>query len=133
MKSQDEIADEAIGYASHGDEKGNVNPEGYSEKQVGLLHGFIDGYQKCQKDNEEKVFSLVSEITTLNEQIDVFKKNKKFTEEDLRKAIEKARDIFDGKDCFTAEDISGCTEVCTYNWKFQFSEEAIINSLNKKD
>jgi hypothetical protein len=111
MKSQDEISDEAIGYASHGDEKGNVNPEGYSEKQVGLLHGFIDGYQKCQEDNS----------------------NKKFTEEDLRKAIEKARDIFDGKDCFTAEDVSGCTEVCTYNWKFQFSEEAIIKSLNKQD
>lgn len=50
MKSQDEINDEAIGYASHNDPKGNVNPEGYSEKQVGLLHGFIDGYQKCQED-----------------------------------------------------------------------------------
>lgn len=58
MKSQDEIADEAIGYASHGDEKGNVNPEGYSEKQVGLLHGFIDGYKKCQEDNSEKKYTI---------------------------------------------------------------------------
>ncbi len=59
--------------------------------------------------------------------------DKKYTEEDMLKAIEKARDIFDGKDCFTAEDVSGCTEVCTYNWKFQFSEDDIINSLNKQD
>jgi hypothetical protein len=71
--------------------------------------GFIEGYTQCQEDVADK----------------------KYTEEDMLKAIEKARDIFDGKDCFTAEDVSGCTEVCTYNWKFQFSEDDIINSLNK--
>ena len=69
------------------------------------------GYSQCQRDMADK----------------------KYTEEDMLKAIEKARDIFDGKDCFTAEDVSGCTEVCTYNWKFQFSEDDIINSLNKQD
>jgi len=73
--------------------------------------GYIKGYAQCQEDMSDK----------------------KYTEEDLLKAIEKARDIFDGKDCFTAEDVSGCTEVCTYNWKFQFSEDGIINSLNKQD
>ena len=73
--------------------------------------GFIEGYTQCQEDVADK----------------------KYTEEDMLKAIEKARDIFDGKDCFTAEDVSGCTEVCTYNWKFQFSEDDIINSLNKQD
>jgi hypothetical protein len=72
---------------------------------------YMTGYTQCQEDN----------------------KNKKYTEEDMLKAIEKARDIFDGKDCFTAEDVSGCTEVCTYDWKFQFSEDDIINSLNKQD
>ena len=72
---------------------------------------FIEVYTQCQEDMADK----------------------KYTKEDLRKAIEKARDIFDGKDCFTAEDVSGCTEVCTYNWKFQFSEDDIINSLNKQD
>ena len=72
---------------------------------------FIIGYTQCQEDMADK----------------------KYTKEDMLKAIEKARDIFDGKDCFTAEDVSGCTEVCTYDWKFQFSEEDIINSLNKQD
>jgi hypothetical protein len=72
---------------------------------------WIDAYTQCQEDMADK----------------------KYTEEDMLKAIEKARDIFDGKDCFTAEDVSGCTEVCTYNWKFQFSEDDIIKSLNKQD
>jgi len=72
---------------------------------------WIDAYTQCQEDMADK----------------------KYTEEDMLKAIEKARDIFDGKDCFTAEDVSGCTEVCTYNWKFQFSEDDIIESLNKQD
>lgn len=57
---------------------------------------------------------------------------KKFTLDDMRKAIEMARDIFDGKDCFTAEDISGCTEINTYNWKFKFSEDTIIQAITKK-
>jgi hypothetical protein len=86
--------------------------EVYPTTDMGKLKsniGFIKGYNQCQEDMADK----------------------KYTEEDMLKAIEKARDIFDGKDCFTAEDVSGCTEVCTYNWKFQFSEDDIINSLNK--
>lgn len=55
----------------------------------------------------------------------------KYTEDDLRKAIEMARDITDGKDIFTGEDISGCTEVCTYGWKEKYSDEEIIHSLQK--
>lgn len=56
--------------------------------------------------------------------------DKKYTEADLIKAIEKARDIFDGKQEFTAEDVSGCTEVCTYNWKFKLTDKEIIKSIN---
>lgn len=55
-----------------------------------------------------------------------------YSEEDMRLAIKKARDISDGKDCFDAEDISGCTEVCTYNWKFNMSEDLIIEQFKKK-
>jgi hypothetical protein len=55
-----------------------------------------------------------------------------YTEEDMRLAIKKARDISDGKDCFDAEDISGCTEVCTYGWKFNISEDLIIEQFKKK-
>lgn len=59
-KDDSEINDEAIGYASHNDPNGNINPEGYSEKQIGLLHGFIDGYKKCQKDNSENSSSEIN-------------------------------------------------------------------------
>jgi len=52
-----------------------------------------------------------------------------YSEEELKQAIRKARDITDGKDCFDAEDISGCTEVCTYDWKFNLSEDLIIEQF----
>jgi hypothetical protein len=55
-----------------------------------------------------------------------------YSEEELRQAIKKARDISDGKDCFDAEDISGCTEVCTYDWKFNLSEDSIIAQFKKQ-
>lgn len=72
MKSQDEINDEAIGYASHNDPKGNVNPEGYSEKQVGLLHGFIDGYQKCQEDMTNVLNEAITHLKNNIENVELF-------------------------------------------------------------
>ena len=59
FSQEDDVEDLALAYASS---KGYVNPEGYSDKQVGLLHGFIDGYNKA-------------------------KETYKYTEEDLRKAM----------------------------------------------
>ena len=59
FSQEDDVEDLALAYSSS---KGNVNPEGYSDKQVGLLHGFIDGYNKS-------------------------KETYKYTEEDLRNAF----------------------------------------------
>lgn len=61
-------------------------------------------------------------------------KDKKYTEADLRKAIDMARDIKDNSahDVFTVEDISGCTEVCTYDWRNRYKDEEIIESLQPK-
>jgi hypothetical protein len=56
---------------------------------------------------------------------------KRYSEEDLRKAINMARGIKEGKETFTAEDISGSTEVCTYGWKFEFDEDEIIQFLKQ--
>jgi hypothetical protein len=56
---------------------------------------------------------------------------KVYSEEDLRRAINMARGIKEGKETFTAEDISGSTEVCTYGWKFEFDEDEIIQSLKQ--
>ena len=62
-----------------------------------------------------------------------FNKDKRFSEEDMRKAIEMARQIKDDSahDTFTAEDISGCTEVCTYGWREKYSDDDIISSLTQ--
>jgi hypothetical protein len=59
-------------------------------------------------------------------------KNKLFTIEDMQKAIQMSRLISDGKESFDAEDISGCTEVCTYDWKFKHNDYDIIQSLLPK-
>lgn len=74
--------------------------------------GYINGYNQALEDNKEK----------------------KYTEADLRKAIDMARDIKDNSahDVFTVEDISGCTEVCTYDWRNRYKDEEIIESLQPK-
>jgi hypothetical protein len=60
------------------------------------------------------------------------KAERRYSEEDMRLAINKARDISDGENCFDVEDVSGCTEVCTYGWKFNMSEDSIIEQFKKK-
>ena len=67
----------------------------------------------------------------LTEQL-IWQAERMYSKEDIRLAINKARDISDGKDCFDAEDISGFTEVCTYDWKFNMSEDSIIEQFKKK-
>ena len=49
----DELA-EAIGYAS---EYGHPSPEGFSDEQIGRLHGFNDGFQKALEIIGDKKFS----------------------------------------------------------------------------
>ena len=57
--------------------------------------------------------------------------NRLYSEKDVIKAIELARDIYDGKDSFTANDITGCTEVDTIGWRCKFSDNEIIEKLKK--
>jgi hypothetical protein len=49
-----DVYDEAIGYASM---KGHPDPAGFSDEQVGLLHGYIDGFQKALEILGDKKFS----------------------------------------------------------------------------
>jgi hypothetical protein len=100
---EEDVEDLALAYASS---KGNINPGGYSDKQVGLLHGFIDGYDKA-------------------------KETYKYTEEDLIKAIQMARGIKDSESEFEIEDISGLTEICTYGWKEKYTDNEIIQSIQQ--
>jgi hypothetical protein len=57
MKTLDELGDDALGYASS-DTLGEVNPEAYTERQIGLLHGYIDGYIKCQEDMTKELYEF---------------------------------------------------------------------------
>lgn len=61
-------------------------------------------------------------------------KDKLFTVEDMKNAIKMARQMKDDSvdDTFDVEDISGCTEVCTYGWRKKHSDEQIIQSLLPK-
>ena len=88
----------------------------------------------CGCDNCFYGRTILSEkILQLNQAIED-NKEKKYTEEDLRKAIGMARDIKDNSahDIFTVEDISGCTEICTYGWRNRYKDEEIIQSLRPK-
>ena len=83
------------------------------------------------KWQQEQDLNMVQGYLSANlKNIELLKRS--YSEEDIRLAIKKARDISDGKDCFDAEDISGCTEVCTYGWKFNMSEDSIIEQFKKK-
>lgn len=54
-------------------------------------------HEGLSRNNEEKIFKLVSEITSLNEEIDSLKSSdKKFTIEDIKKAIDLARESYIG-------------------------------------
>lgn len=50
---------------------------------------------------------------------------------EIEKAMDIAREIKDDSahDTFTAEDISGCTEVCTYGWRYKTTNENYISNF----
>ena len=93
----------------------------------------IEGYKKSllKKNKTCSCDNCFYGRTKLTEQL-IWQQERMYSEEDIRLAIKKARDISDGKDCFDAEDISGCSEVCTYGWKFNMSEDLILKQFKKK-
>ena len=50
---------------------------------------------------------------------------------EIEKAMNAAREIQDDSadDTFTAEDISGCAEVCTYGWRYKTTNKNYISNL----
>jgi len=102
-----------------------MNKETLEETAFRLFPRLInDPYNPMEDDNKEYRDIWISGAK--------WQQERSYSEEDMRLAIKKARDISDGKDCFDAEDISGCTEVCTYNWKFNMSEDLILKQFKKK-
>ena len=52
-----------------------------------------------------------------------------YTEEQLQKAINLAREIKDKCEVFTIESITGLTEICTYDWEEAHTDEEIIKLI----
>ena len=71
------------------------------DEQYGYIDGYIDGYTQCQEDMTDK----------------------KYTEEDMREAIDMARML----------SYVSCLEDGEHRLKYSNTEEDIINSLNKQD
>jgi hypothetical protein len=46
---------DAIDYAAR---QGHPSPEGFSDEQVGLLHGYIDGFNKAMELSKDKLFTI---------------------------------------------------------------------------
>lgn len=84
-----DLVDHAIAYA--GDKGHYLDPHGFSEKQMGLWEGYIDGFEQALK--------LMG--------------NKKFSEDDVREAIVKARETVRGE--------------------FLYSDKSIIQSLQQTE
>ena len=86
-------------------------------ENINQLNENFETYQEILKDDMDY---QNNNITSSNEQIKCYcghtdycdcgpleepKKERMYSEEDMRLAIKKARDISDGKDCFDADDI----------------------------
>ena len=99
--------DEAIAYAS---EFGHPSPEGFSDEQIGRLHGFIDGFQKAleilgdKKFSEEDVKKAIlfgednTDITSSDnlptEEVNKFIQSLQQTEWDVEIMMEEAQEIY---------------------------------------
>jgi len=107
MKSKEEIEQLAEKYA-----------DGYSTEEAHASYiAFIDGYNQCQEDMDDEMLDELEKYT-LEYEKDMA--DKKYTEEDLRKAINKTIDA-----CNIAQKKSyGDLEI---------DADKIINSLNKQD
>jgi hypothetical protein len=46
---------DAVDYAAR---QGHPSPEGFSDEQVGLLHGYIDGFNKAMELNKDKLYTI---------------------------------------------------------------------------
>jgi hypothetical protein len=61
-----EIYDMGLDYASqYKGEGSHPNPEGYSERQIGMFHGFSDGYIKSRETYYTQLADIRNKLTPL--------------------------------------------------------------------
>ena len=68
-----DLDNEAIAYA--GDGGRYCDPHGFSDKQIGLLQGYIDGFEKALELNKDKIFTIEDMMNCWNESLN-FQSNK---------------------------------------------------------
>ena len=119
MKSKEQIEQLAERYA-----------DGYSTEEAHASYiAFQDGYTQCQEDmattKEFMSKETLDELFDLHDDDDFIDEgsNKKYTEEDIREAIDMARQL---------SHVS-CLEDGEHRLKYSNTEDDIINSLNKQD
>jgi hypothetical protein len=114
----------------------------FNNKIVAQLQPILEGVPVISLDSY--VEKLKKEYNT-GENTDVFTKGvevgieigyksnpNQYTQKDIGKAIELARDIIDGKDKLDLESIIGLTEICTHNWEVKNVDKIFeqINSIS---
>jgi hypothetical protein len=121
MKTKEEIEQLA--------EKKYFHVDGFEEEIAEGKRHFIAGYTKCQEDmattKEFMSKETLDELFDLHDDDDFIDEgsNKKYTEEDIREAIDMARQL---------SHVS-CLEDGEHRLKYSNTEDDIINSLNKQD
>mgnify|MGYP006921324582 CR=1 FL=1 len=87
-----------------------INGSSKIKNDLRMYYGFIAGFNKCLELNKDKLY----------------------TEKQLLKAVEMARDITDGEHTFRGEDGSGYVGISRYGWENKYNDNDIIQSLQPK-
>lgn len=103
LKQEDDV--EALAESQYGTDIDSIRGSNPYDLNSDLKRGFIRGYNKA-------------------------KEKYKYTEEDIRKAIEMARTLVEGKNEFDVENILGSSDG-TYGIKEKYSETKIIQSFSQ--
>jgi hypothetical protein len=129
----EDVEDLALAYSSS---KGNINPEGYSDRQVGLLHGFIDGYNKSKETYNltlTKLLDLYIEETGYG--MDMWSKEENQTMSIIAKIIQSLQQPKRPKyfECETITMNKGYTDKSDYPYQECEIPKTITNSQGKTE
>jgi hypothetical protein len=117
MKTKEEIEQLAEKYAE-GYRCPATNENEYCKHDI--ISAYNNGYTQCQEDMADEILDELEKFTIEYEKSMA---DKKYTEEDIREAIDMARML---------SHVS-CLEDGEHRLKYSNTEEDIINSLNKQD
>ena len=99
-----------------------------------FIENKIKDIKRAQNRLEESSHNSISAYNVLQNKINLY--NEILDQStplipEIEKAMNVAREIKDDSvhDTFTVDDISGCTEVCTYGWRYKTTNVEYISNL----